>query len=361
MNILVIGAGAIGSLVGAKLAGAGHHVTLVGRPRFAAAVAERGLELRDGTGTRLMTGLAPATSIQEACSSAESYAFAVMAVKSYDTASVAEELANATRDGRHPTVVTLQNGVGNEERISDVLGASKVIAGVIATPVSTLGPACIQVEKPDYSVGLSAWHPAVPSAVLNAAQSAFEDAGFSVAAYPDARSLKWTKLLMNMVGNASCAILDIPPSQIFGDKLLANLEIEAWREALSAMKAAHISPVNFGSYPVSLLAPVIRTAPMPILRRALRKSVGGARGGKMPSLYIDLESGRTKSEVNWLNGAAVRKGNENGISTPVNRMLTDLLLRLVDVPSERKLWRHNPERLIAASAEYKAAEAGRTM
>jgi 2-dehydropantoate 2-reductase len=115
--------------------------------------------------------------------------------------------------------------------------------------------------------------------------------------------------------------------------------------------------VNFGSYPVSLLAPLIRTLPVPVLRRALRKSVGDARGGKMPSLYIDLESGRTKSEVSWLNGAVVRKGNEVGVRTPINRMLTDVLLRIVETPSERDVWRGNSARLLAAAEEYRTAAA----
>ncbi len=200
-----------------------------------------------------------------------------MAVKSYDTAAAVTELARATAGGSGPAVVSLQNGVGNEERIADALGPACVIAGVIATPVSTLGPAYVQVEKPDYSVGLSRWHPAVSSVAFDAAQTALTEAGFSVTEYPDPAGMKWTKLLMNMVGNASCAILDMPPNQVFADKELANLEIEAWREALAAMKAAHINPVNFGSYPVSLLAPLIRTMPAPALRRALRKSVGKAR------------------------------------------------------------------------------------
>ena len=357
MNILVIGAGSIGTFVGAKLALAGHHVTLLGRPRFAAAVAKNGLRLRDEEGDRVVPGVTAATSFEEALAPATSFTYIVMAVKSYDTAEAAKDLASALGNGTCPTIVTLQNGVGNEERIAETFGAACVVAGVIATPVSTLGPAYAHVEKSDYGVGLSRWHPAVSSAAFDAAVTSFSDAGLSVTEYQNAPSLKWTKLLMNMVGNASCAILDMAPHQLFADKELAGLEIKAWREALATVKAARISPVNFGSYPVSLLAPLIRTLPVPVLRRALRKSVGDARGGKMPSLYIDLESGRTKSEVSWLNGAVVRKGNEVGVRTPINRMLTDVLLRIVETPSERDVWRGNSARLLAAAEEYRTAAA----
>ena len=331
---------------------------MVGRPRFAAAVARHGLRLRDSEGDTQVPGVAVATSIGEVFSSAEDIAYVVLAVKSYDTAGAVAEIAQALPGGSCPTIVTLQNGVGNEECIAASLGAASVIAGVIATPVSTAGPGIAHVEKADYSIGLSRWHPAVSSAAYNAVTSSLSNAGFSVSEYPDAASLKWTKLLMNMVGNASCAILDMPPSRLFDDRILADLEIAAWREALNTIKAAGIAPVNFGRYPISLLAPVIRTTPKPLLRRALRRSVGGARGGKMPSLYVDLDSGRAKSEVSWLNGAVVRKGNQVGVRTPVNRMLTDVLLSLVETPTERELWRGNPVRLQEAAAEYRAAESG---
>ena len=297
MNILIIGAGAIGSLVGAKLAQAGHNVTIVGRPRFAAAVTEHGLLLQDERGRHQITDATPVISVEQAFSAAEQYDFAVLAVKSYDTAAAIEELAQASPGGKWPTVVSLQNGVGNEEAIADVLGRASVIAGTLTTPVSTTSLATIQVQKPDYCMGLSPWHPAVSSVAYSAAQTALGEAGFSVTLYPDARGMKWTKLLMNMVGNATCAILDLPPEQIFADKRLANLEIEAWRETLAVMRALGIPPANIGSYPFGMLAPLIRTMPMPLLRLALRKAVGKARGGKMPSLQIDLESGRGQSEV----------------------------------------------------------------
>jgi 2-dehydropantoate 2-reductase len=360
LDILIIGAGAIGALVGAKLAQAGHTVTLVGRPRFVAAVAQRGLLLQDEHGRHQILGTTPAVSVAEAFSSQETYDFTVLTVKSYDTATAVKELTQASPASTWPTVVSLQNGVGNEESIAQELGPASVIAGTITTPVSTVGSASMQVEKADYCVGLSPWHPAVSSVAYAAVQSALTEAGFSVTPYADARSMKWTKLLMNMVGNATCAILDMPPDQVFADRLTANLEIEAWRETFAVIRKAGIAPANIGSYPFTLLAPMIRTMPLPILRRALRNSVGKARGGKMPSLHIDLENGRSHSEVCWLNGATVRKGEEVGVATPVNRMLTEVLLRLVQNPSERDVWRHNPERLGASAAQYRNNEDRRT-
>ena len=143
------------------------------------------------------------------------------------------------------------------------------------------------------------------------------------------------------------AILDMTPEALFRVDEVADLEIAAWREALTVMHKAGIPPQNLGSYPFRALAPAIRYAPHALLRPILRKQIGSARGGKLPSLYLDLESGKKKSEVAWLNGAIVDLGAMQGVATPVNQVLTETLLRLVAHPEERPGWRGNYPRLVA--------------
>lgn len=357
MNVLIIGAGAIGCLAGGKLAQAGHEVTLAARPQTAAAIRANGLTLHDSRGQHRIAGVQAADGIALALAGTP-YDLAILTVKSYDTATAINELAQAAR-GAPPPVLSLQNGVGNEEAIAEAFGAANVLAGVITTPVSVLGPAAIQVDKPSYRVGLSPWQAGTTSSIADAARQALSQAGFSVVRYANPESMKWTKLLMNMTANAVCAILDMTPEQVFALDVLVDLEIDAWREAFAVMDAAGISPVNLGSYPFRLLAPLITTLPKPLLRGALRSKVGGARGGKMPSLHIDLHSGRKKSEVSWLNGAVVKKGEERNIPTPINRMLADVLLRMIDDPERRARWRHNPARMVMAAEEYRTRSGNR--
>ncbi len=357
MRILIIGAGAIGCLVGGKLALTGQQVTLVGRAHTVAAVQEQGLQLVDSRGHHRIAEIRAVESIAAALA-ADSYDLAVLTVKSYDTAAAIDEICQVAR-GAAPPVLSLQNGVGNEDALAAGLGGANVIAGVITTPVTVLGPASVQVDKPAYSLGISPWQADVPPALLDGARAALSAAGFSVKRYPDAQSMKWTKLLMNMMGNATCAILDMPPEQAFADNVLVDLEIDAWREALAVMQAAGVRPANLGGYPFRLLAAPIRTLPKPLLRSILRGKVGGARGGKMPSLHIDLHSGRKRNEVAWLNGAVVKKGEEVGVSTPVNRMLTDVLLRLIDDAERRARWRHNQARMLITAEEYRSRSGSR--
>jgi 2-dehydropantoate 2-reductase len=267
------------------------------------------------------------------------------------------ELAQAIQQAHHrpPTVLSLQNGVGNEEAIASALGSASVIAGVITTPVSVLEAAVIHVDKPRYTIGVSPWHPAVPFSVLDATQTALVQAGFTVTLYPNARGLKWTKLLMNMLGNASSAVLDMPPQEVFADSMLVDLEIEAWREALAVMKASRIPPVNMGHYPFGLLSPLVQRLPKATLRPILRAQVAGARGGKMPSLHIDLHSGKKRSEVAWLNGAVARKGEQLNVATPVNRLFYEILSSLLGDEQQQSLWRRNAVRLVVTAGEYRTA------
>jgi 2-dehydropantoate 2-reductase len=348
MKILVIGAGAIGSLVGGKLALAGEEVTLAGRPRFAAAVQARGLHLIDETGERSITTIVATASIGEAVAiRPEPFDLAIFTVKSYDTATALAELAAAS-DAQHRPVrslLSVQNGVGNEEALAAAFPVTPVIAGSITTPVSVPDVATIRIDKPRYHLSLAPWRPAVAGPEFAAARAALARAGFSAEFYAGAAGMKWTKLLMNMVGNATPAILGLPPDQLFADPAIVDIEIKAWREALAVMAAAGIAPVNMAQYPFRWLAPVIRLAPSAWIRPLLRKSVGGARGGKLPSFLLDIQAGKAQNEVGWLNGAVAALGAQTGVATPVNRRLTELVMAVAANPAERAAWQGDRHRL----------------
>ena len=183
---------------------------------------------------------------------------------------------------------------------------------------------------------------------LSTIHGLFASAGIPTKVYEDALGMKWSKLLMNMIGNATSAILAEPPGVTFADPRIANLEIDALREALRVMTAANIRPLNVEKYPLGALAPLLRYGPRALLRPALHRIVGGARGGKMPSLFLDLEAGKRGSEIGWYNGSIVRKGEDVGVETPVNRLLTQTVLQLMAEPQLHAAWRGNFARLAAA-------------
>lgn len=348
-NVLIIGAGAIGSLIGGKLAMANQQVTLVGRRAFVEQVRTRGLQLTDECGVHTVRNLRAASSMLEAYDrSPSAFDLAVFTVKSYDTSDAVDELRQALTDtgAPAPALLSVQNGVGNEEMLALVAANAAIIAGSITTPVSVEEPGIIRIDKPSYGLGLALWGDEGKgrkgereSPLFDGVCGVMGMAGFAVRPYASAASMKWTKLLMNMMGNATSAILDETPTAVFADNRMVDIEIKAWREALAVMRAANIAPVDLERYPFGKLAPLIRYAPTALIRPILRKQIGGARGGKMPSLHIDLRGNKNKSEVRWLNGAVVEKGSVLGIATPVNGVLTSTLLHLVKHQEERAGWK----------------------
>lgn len=346
-RILVIGGGAIGSLVAAQLAQAGQPVTLAGRARSARAINLDGLRVVENGATTIVRGVEAVDSLAAAFSNGADFRLAVLAVKSYDTAQAAAELLAAT--AQPPPVLTLQNGVGNEEVLLAVLGPSRVVAGVITTPVSAPEPGVVMVERPRRRVGVADVAGKGSAAAFAAAEvaSQFALAGFEARVYPDWRSLKWTKLVMNLLCNASCALLGWPPERVWADPRLAGLEIEAWREAMAVIRQQGCRLVNLGGYPLALLEPALRSLPAAWLRGPLGRFVVGGRGSKMPSLYLDVESGKGRSEVRWLNGAVVDAARRLGQSAPANQVLCDSLWAVINGEEPWDAYRGRPEVLLA--------------
>lgn len=340
MKILVMGAGAIGCFVGGCLAGSHHQVTLVGRPALMNRIATAGLTLR-------RPGLSPQTiflNTTTAVPTGSSFDFVFLTVKGPDTAQAIQDLTSLPQS----YLVSLQNGVGNEEQLAAAFGAERVIAGTITIPIAVPEPGVIEVSKPKGGFGFAPLHPGQP---VDRLADALTQAGLTIVLYDDYRAMKWSKLLLNMVNNASCAILKQTPAQVIARPELMNLEILALREAVTVMRAQGIRAVRLPGYPADWLARLVsaRWLPMALTRALLRPSMQSGRGSKMPSLYLDLAAGRSTSEIEVLNGAVVRAGQQLGIPTPVNKALTEILSGLV---SGRLVWaeyQNRPEKLVEAA------------
>ncbi len=138
----------------------------------------------------------------------------------------------------------------------------------------------------------------------------------------------------------------MPPAEIFAHPGLYMLEVRQLREALAVMRAQSLHVVDLPSTPVRLLAFAARSLPPRLSRPFMQRAVGSGRGGKMPSFYIDLHSGRGQSEVDYLNGAVVRDGLRLGIPTPANRLLNETLLALTAGILQPGSFSKQPEKLL---------------
>lgn len=344
LNILVMGAGAIGCFVGGSLAAQGHHVTLVGRPPLMEKISAAGLTLRwPGQSEQVVF---PKVDTRLAAP-APPYDFILVTVKAPDSAKAAKELAGSIEPSGPTYLVSLQNGIGNEAQLANLFSARQVIAGTITIPIQVTGPGVIEVSKAKGGLGLA---PVEGSPPVQKLADALNEAGLATETYADYRAMKWSKLMLNIVNNATSAILDEPPAQIIARPELFDLEIEALRECVRVMQAQGIEAVSLPGYPVDWLARLVSAAwlPRPITRAILRPFLRRGRGTKMPSLQLDLAAGRTTSEIGVLNGAVVAAGQQYGVATPVNRALTDILNGLVSKELRWANYQHQPEKLMAA-------------
>lgn len=315
VKFLVFGAGAIGVYVGGSLLRAGHPVAVCARPATAAALRAHGLRLRYGDDQAALAGFPVFETLADALS-AWAPELVIFALKAFDMAAALDDWRPVAT--RLPPILCLQNGVDGEAALAEVVGPARVIAGTVATAVSRGGPGEITVER-RRGMGIALDH-ALSRPILQA----LETAGLRARGYASAPALKWSKLLTNLVGNAASAILDLPVSALFADPRLFDVERRLLREGLAVMRALRLPVVDLPSTPVRALALAVQL-PAAIGRPALQRGVGAGRGGKRPSLHIDLHSGRGQTEVRWLNGAVVRHGAALGVPTPVNQVLTDTL------------------------------------
>jgi 2-dehydropantoate 2-reductase len=271
----------------------------------------------------------------------ENFDVALFALKSYDTVNFIADLRTSISDFKMlPPFLCLSNGVANEPALMEALGAEKVIAGTVTTAVGRRGAGDIVCERLR-GVGVAAGH-----SLSELLVAALDGAGLRAQLFPNADDMKWSKMLTNLIANASSAILDMPPSEIFANPDLYRLEIEQLRETLAVMRAKNIQVVDLPGTPVRLLSFAVSYLPLIVSRPFLSKAVGGGRGAKMPSFHIDLHNGRGKSEVDYLNGAVVRAGREAGIPTPVNHLLTQTLLKLTNGEWPLEQFRSQPEQLL---------------
>lgn len=336
LRVLSFGAGAIGVYIGGSLALAGHSVVFVERPEFAAQLQQTGLRLQINGNEQRLPNPQIIGNLETALAQKQ-FDVALFALKSFDTLPALEGIR--PHAPQLPPVLCLQNGVDNEPALQSVLGVQKVIPATVLSAIARPAPGIIALERLR-GTGISANHPL--SARL---YTAFEQANLRPRLYPRPLDMKWSKLLTNLLSNATSAILNLPPSQVFAHPGLFKLEMQQLREALNVMRAASIGVTDLPGTPVRLLALATRL-PAALARPLMQRAVGKGRGGKMPSFHIDLHSGRGKSEVDYLNGAVVRLGEKNGIPTPVNRLLRDTLLALTEGKIPLGEYDHQPEKLL---------------
>jgi 2-dehydropantoate 2-reductase len=315
VNVYVVGAGAVGRYLGEALAAAGAEVAYA--PRRLDDVREVAADL------------------------------AIVAVKAYDTPGAVETLRRALGQAPAATILTPQNGVGNEELLAAAFGADRIVACALTVPVERVAAGGVVAAK----WGGIALAP-VGTVAHNWLVAAFERTSLPVRVTSDYRALKWSKLALNCIANASCAILDVLPDRLVRLEPTFSLEIRAIRETRAVMAALGLKPVDLPRYPVRALHGAV-ALPMPVAKLLLSSRIAGGRGRKPPSLLLDLRAGKGRTEVEALSGAVATAGRAAGVPVPVNAAYARVLTDIAHMP---QLWAKYRERPAALAAEVEAEE-----
>jgi 2-dehydropantoate 2-reductase len=276
---------------------------------------------------------------------------ALVTTKSYDTDGAIETLRRAIAYPEKCVFVSPQNGVGNEEKLAAAFGADNVVAAALTTPVDRDRDGNVRPAKE----GGLALAPMGTNA-YNWLSATFAGTGLNVKVVDDWRALKWSKLSLNVVANASCAILNVLPNRFVHFERIFTLEIRMIREVRAVMQALGVEPIDLPRYPVRALF-AVANLPSPVARGLLAHSIAGARGTKPPSLLLDLRRAKPQTEVDVLNGAVAAAGLDLRIPTPVNAVYARVLNDIAHTPPLWAKYREHPDRLEAeVEAEMKRAK-----
>lgn len=337
MKILCFGAGAIGSYIGGSLALIGNPLVYIEQPAFIPILKQNGVHIEDISGKKYhLTQFEVYASLEEALSCHE-FDLAIMAVKGFDTDALLKTILPFV--DKMPPVLSLQNGVENEAKIAAVLGEDRVIPCSVCTAISRGDQGSIRVAKLR-GIGIYEGNEISEELCRECAE-----AGLKPKLMKDPRAMKWSKMISNLLSNAASAIFNMTPAEVYEDPVSFDLEIRQLKETLAVMKAAGIPAVDIPGVPIRALCLAVQYLPGFLARPIMTKAIGGGRGSKMPSFYIDLCAGKKQSEVEFLNGAVVREGRRLGIPTPVNEAYYETLTKLAAGELSRETYDHAPEKL----------------
>lgn len=336
MRVLVAGAGAVGSWLGAALARGGSEVVLVARGAHGDAIGRDGLGVAGGglLGVPARLALPIAASIAEGARQGP-FDAVLVAVRSFDTEAVGLELAASCPGG---TVVSFQNGIGNEAVLTAAMGHRRVpdareralsdpsgaVAATLTQPAWLVEPGVVAAGAKG-GAGIAAGR-AAHAPLVDALAARLAAGGVPTRVHADAAAMKWSKLALNLVGAATSALLDRPPRDLLAERRWFGVERAVLREALAVMRALDLPPVALPGYPVPAIARLARSLPEPLLHALFARRLASARSDRLPGLAADVASGRGESEVDALHGAVAAAGAVLGVATPMCRRVRELVV-----------------------------------
>ena len=223
----------------------------------------------------------------------------IVLCKAFDTKATMEEGKELV--GLHTAVMSLQNGLGAEDALSEVVGADHVIGGKTYIGGMLLAPGRVQATIPGKDTFIGELDGTITDRV-KAIGSAFEEAGMHCIVSDNIMGVIWDKLLVNVATGAVCGITHLPYGDMYQEDKLVATAVAAVQEGMDVAAKAGVK--------------LTYSDPMDVLELAR----AGLPYDFKPSILQSLEKHRP-TEVGVINGAVVAQGAKHGVATPVNETL----------------------------------------
>jgi 2-dehydropantoate 2-reductase len=302
MQIAILGgAGAMGGIFGAWLSRAGHDVTLIDVSRPAIEAINAGglvVEEKDGT--------APVFKLRatDDPASVGPVDLIVNFVKCYHT----EAAVTAARPmlGPGTTILSLQNGWGNVDRIAAVAGRERVLVGLTYHGGTLLGPG--RVKHPGLGMTFLGELSGEITPRLRSVDDALRAAGFETTLSPRILDEVWKKLALNCCTLPTSALMRFFAHELVGYPTAKDAMALILGEVVAVARARGIA-LDYDERWAAITG-------------LLEKAIGGKA-----SMLQDVEAGR-QTEIEVINGAVAKAGREAGVATPVNDMMVAMVSAL---------------------------------
>lgn len=309
MKIAVVGAGAVGSLVGGLLADGGEDVTLIGRSAHVQAIQEHGLHLEGAVGERIIRVKA-----QEQLT--ESPELTIFATKTQDLAETCRSVAPLVGEG---PVITMQNGVRCDRIAREFFIPDQIVGCMVFCSATFLEPGRVSCQVRGW---LTIGDPFVSQPSRLQKIKGILSKALPVHISRDIAATRWTKLITNL-NNALPAVTGLPLQDIYFSKSTSQIPLRIMREGLETLSAARIRMDNSPQ----ALAVRLATSLPESFPTAVLGALSHTRMGRQPmfgSTWQSIKRG-SATEIDYLNGEIVDVGKKIGHDTPYNAHVVQLV------------------------------------
>jgi len=297
MKIVVVGAGAMGCLFSAFLSRSKEELWLLDKNKDKAArINENGISLEGVSGT-WQAKVKTTANIEDIGKSD----LILLCVKSFHTKQAVEQIKPLL--GQNTRILTLQNGMGNIEIISELAGEERVIGGVTSEGATLLDTGRIRhAGRGETIIGMIAGKTPVE---MRGIREVFNRCGFETKMTRDIKGLIWSKLIINAGINALTAITGLPNGRLTEFEGTKRILRDAVTEATRIAKRKRVK--------------LLYDDPL-----AKVEAVCEGTAANLSSMLQDVLR-KKRTEIDYINGVVVRLGQELGIPVPANKFLVDLV------------------------------------